>query len=460
MSPVLIAVGVVVGETVGAPDGVDEWDPAVLELVEFVERERELRFDHPVRIDHLTETEFREEITVGSDVVHPLDQLDADREAARLRALGLIDGDVDLLVVGDEVSVASVAALYDPVEKRILIRGNAGTPDPGLRLTLVHELVHALQDQHFDLERLDRIVDDEQYGAARALAEGDARVIEDLYYDSLLIFEQRAVDEYRDGFVRDGPLDGAAAVLDLSWSAPYVFGPALIAGLYRENGNAAIDAAFRNLPMSDEHVLDPRQFVHGPDRVRFVDVPALRADEDERARTTFGALQLYLMLSERISAHDALAATDGWGGGRAVTFADADGSECLRASLAGDTERDTSEMFEALQAWAEAGPSGAADVDRRSEQIALTACDPGTTEQFVTGASTEAFALPAVRSDFFRWYADSGEAIDVAWCVGATIVDRSTVEQLYDPQGTFYESTEFFALLDDTEAECGVTPID
>ncbi|HEX5616095.1 MAG TPA: hypothetical protein VFZ83_13165, partial [Acidimicrobiia bacterium] len=72
----------------------------------------------------------------------------------------------------------------------------------------------------------------------------------------------------------------------------------------------------------------------------------------------------------------------------------------------------------------------------------------------------EAFALLAVRSDFFRWYVDGGEDIEVAWCVASRIIDLSTLEQLNDPDGSFYASNEFFAVLDTAESACGAAPLE
>ena len=50
------------------------------------------------------------------------------------------------------VSDGGTLAFYDPTDERVRVRGTEMTV--GLEVTLVHELTHALQDQHFDLERL------------------------------------------------------------------------------------------------------------------------------------------------------------------------------------------------------------------------------------------------------------------------------------------------------------------
>ena len=71
----------------------------------------------------------------------------------------------------------------------------AGTDltDVDVRVTLVHELTHALQDQHFDLTKLDDAVETSgEDFALTALVEGDATSVEDDYLFSLPQAEQDA----------------------------------------------------------------------------------------------------------------------------------------------------------------------------------------------------------------------------------------------------------------------------
>src|SRR4030095_4110534 len=72
------------------------------------------------------------------------------RTSARFfRALGLIGGDVDLAAEQDETSDSDTPAKYSPTDRSVYVRGVDVTPS--LRVTLVHELTHALQDQIFNL---------------------------------------------------------------------------------------------------------------------------------------------------------------------------------------------------------------------------------------------------------------------------------------------------------------------
>lgn len=106
----------------GESDFPDEFDPAIVELVDFVERERDLEFLHPVHVDFLTEEEFIARLT-ASETPTEDDLLELERSVQQLRALGLVQGDIDLVAASEQLVAASVTAFYDPDEKRIWIRG-------------------------------------------------------------------------------------------------------------------------------------------------------------------------------------------------------------------------------------------------------------------------------------------------------------------------------------------------
>ena len=66
-----------------------------------------------------------------------------------------------------------VVGYYDTLSKQLVFLGSSD-PSPGERVTLAHELTHALEDQHFDLSRIDRMLaacDDEAFQAALAVVE-------------------------------------------------------------------------------------------------------------------------------------------------------------------------------------------------------------------------------------------------------------------------------------------------
>ncbi|MEZ5203250.1 MAG: hypothetical protein R2701_02365 [Acidimicrobiales bacterium] len=145
-----------------------EWDPKVKDIAEWVAEARELDYEHPVKVNFLTDAEYTEHATAGGDVTDPATAAYYDDQAAQLRALGFISGKVDLASANDTLSDSGTLAYYDPDVEQVFVRGTDMTP--ALRVTLAHELTHVLQDQHFDLQRMGELPSGEA-SVLRALAE-------------------------------------------------------------------------------------------------------------------------------------------------------------------------------------------------------------------------------------------------------------------------------------------------
>jgi hypothetical protein len=82
--------------------------------------------------------------------------------------LGYFDRDLDLRPVFAGADADWVGATYSPEEQRITLVGDVGED------VIVHEWVHALQDQHFDLIAYDVLDTTDAFLARRAVVEGDA----------------------------------------------------------------------------------------------------------------------------------------------------------------------------------------------------------------------------------------------------------------------------------------------
>ena len=142
--------------------------------VRFVERHRKLTFDHPVPVKFLGDKAFVKAYQGDNPKVSKRDRAEAERYAGQLRALGLIAGPVDLIQSERDLDAADVVGFYDQQKHALFVRGeDLGNTD--VRVTLVHELTHALQDQKFDLDALDRQAETSgESFAETALVEGDA----------------------------------------------------------------------------------------------------------------------------------------------------------------------------------------------------------------------------------------------------------------------------------------------
>lgn len=366
------------------------WDPAVAKLVPEVEELRDLSFKHPVAVRYLSDKEFRDFVAVEVDELDDEQRESLRTAEASLRALGLLSGPVDLLDAVDTSQQGGVLALYDPEDEEIVVRGKPPL-DVSQRATMVHELVHVLQDQHFDLEALGRRVEDSKYGsedAFRGLIEGDASRIEFEYVAELPRSDRRRYENQAESaFERvEDELDDVPAVVATLFGAPYLYGPWVIGVLVDDGGNDAVDDALKRATFTQQIFTDALSVLDPPE---VEPVPRVTRGPGERAKgevVAFGAFDLYLVLSSRIDATDALEISLGWGGGRSRAV-EADGDSCLLANIVGADPVDTAAIRRGLEAWAAAGPDGAATVTDVDGAVHLRACDPGEDE---AGASPDA----------------------------------------------------------------------
>ena len=295
------------------------------------------------RIERLRGLEF--ESTVPVTVVDR--ETYRDREDVNATAFDEVIWEA-LLLVGEDRSVervfesfygASVQGSYRPSEDRIVVVSDAERPTIDRR-TLAHELVHALQDQHFDLDAVREGATTRDARLARqGLIEGDAGYVTDLY-------ERRCASNWtcvpRPSSGPGASLDGDAGVYVASYQ-PYSDGPAFVHRLRERGGWAAVDAAYAAPPTSTTAVIHPDRYPDwSPRAVRVPDRSAGNWSRFDRSPpgTTVGEASLFATvwanggvetfhLQRPNRPHRAYnythSTTAGWVGDRLVPYRSADG---------------------------------------------------------------------------------------------------------------------------------------
>src|SRR5581483_4711605 len=356
----------------GGPPHPDHWDARILPLVHFVEQARGLTFRHPVAVEYLSDADFRR--AVAGEHTEP-EQQERDDEATA-RALGLPVGKNGLAAAGSTLSGEGITAYYDDGTGRVDVRGT--DLDVARRATIVHELTHALQDQHLDISRQGSYRSDDRTAAFEAVVEGDAVRMEDAYVESLTKSDQDAYDAEQaagdaayDAGIKDVP-DWLSATTDF----PYSVGESFTKAVAAAGGRAAVDRALRTPPPAVAEIMQPARYLQGA-RPRAVPAPAAPAGDRVVKRNDLGALKWLLLLAERVPAGDALRAADAWGGDAYLAYEDA-GRLCVKADFEGAAPGGDDVMAAALTGWARAMPraSGAA-VTHRAGVVELVSCDPG-----------------------------------------------------------------------------------
>lgn len=432
LTGVAIAVVLVAGLTSAAVVGYDAprypaaWDPRVADLADFVARERRLDFDHPVFVDFLTEEAFRQNVVAGEEDLSVEDRVDLDQGARLLRATGLVSGSFDLLESSNQLTGEGVLAYYDPTEERITVRGTQLSP--GLRATLVHELTHALQDQHFDLSRLGQLPTDGANNAFRGVVEGDALRVERAWSEQLAPAERTALDAEQVSVVDGAQVAGVPGALTAFFSAPYLLGGPFIDVVFFARGQAGLDEVLRTPPTTEEQLLDPFAYLEGDDALT-VEAPPPAGGAPVLEEGDFGALTWFIVLAEHLDPRRAMEAVDGWGGDAYVVFERGERA-CLRSAFRGDTGTETDDMEAALVAWTAKVPATDASVTRRGDIVVLESCDPGPDATAPGGGAEGAVVYPVTRTYLTVGALAGGVPTEKARCIANAFIQALPVEEL------------------------------
>lgn len=321
----------------------------VCEAAAFVEQFRGRPFKAFPTVEFADDAEFQARLLEDFDA-------EAEQELAVtgdvLRSLGLIDPNADLVEAFRRSLELGVVGFYRTDTDELLIRGN--DIDLYAENVIVHELVHAHDDQWFDLDRVElEDVDDERGYAFAALVEGNATRVEEAWKAQLSADERSELARLEGAFFDPDDLavlqQIPAIVLQLQYS-PYLDGPGLVNFLVAEAGGGiagerAVDEALAAPPVTSEQVLHPELFP-GPDPSADVPVPAKQAG-DVIDGGVIGELVFDLWLGDQVG--------DGWNGDQYVTWRDGS-TVCTAIHVSADTTAELEEFAGAAGAWARSGP--------------------------------------------------------------------------------------------------------
>lgn len=340
------------------------------EIIEFVEQSRGLTFKTPPVVTFEDDEQFEAKLLKDFDEQVP----DIEEQAVSLHALGLVPADVDLVEVTKSMLGAGVVGFYDPESKELYVRGSELTPY--VKTVVAHELVHALDDQHFNLDRkaLEDATDETGY-AFTVLTEGSAKYVEESYRLSLPSDEQDQVFEEENAPPDPRLFEIPEALLKMIW-APYAQGPEFVASLVDGTSMSRVDTAFDDPPVSSEQVMTPEKYADGDAPVT-VSKPALPSGAKEVDAGTFGQFMTTLLLAAptEFEIVDPNPAVENWSGDHYVAYTDADDRECIKVDTKMDTDSDAAELEKALSDWATQQPDAQVQLD--GDQVLLTSCVAG-----------------------------------------------------------------------------------
>jgi hypothetical protein len=256
-----------------------------------------------------------------------------DAYEALLVHTGMIPYGTDLedLVVG--LYAEQIAGYYDPPRETFYLAD--WLPQLLQRGVVAHEVTHALQDQHFDLERwlADMPPTEDESLARAAVAEGDAMAAMIAYLLEPMGAGVEDLPPLSDLMGGQGAMAGAYPSFDAAPEAlqrlllfPYVEGSDFVREALARGGWDAVDQLYRDPPTSSEQILHPDRYFDARDEPRVLALPAADAGLSLITEGSWGEFGTRLALAAALAdtARPAVAAS-GWDGDRFALWGEPDG---------------------------------------------------------------------------------------------------------------------------------------
>jgi hypothetical protein len=302
-------------------------DPALVELASGLlpdlVRRSGLELREPVRLERRSREQLIRYLEDKLDEELPPDEARATVDVYAL--LGLVPADLDLRSVLLGLYTEQVAGFYEPDSTALFVMDDQ--PEEALQGLLVHELVHAIQDQNADLDAITNPdTGNDRATAAQAAIEGHATLVMLEHMTEQMMGMPIDLSEVPDFAAQMRPmlqgmrtqfpaLAGAPRIIQEALLFPYLEGTSFVQALWAGGGPSERVAPFGvHLPESTEEVLARRT---GDDPVELeLSVTSVGGDGPRVIRQDgLGRLEVGVFLEEHGAASSA---AEGWEGDRYV----------------------------------------------------------------------------------------------------------------------------------------------
>lgn len=296
----------------------DELDAAMRSqiglLMLLAEENRALPFLEIPTVTILDEKEFA--ARVAEEVASDLDLTEIAGDELFLQLMGMLDDDVDLAQLIIDISADSVIGFYDPDAGEMVVPIAPDGLSAYQKITVVHELVHALTDQHFDfadeLDVLDETGNGDESSALLAGVEGDATYQQFVYFEGLDPVE--AVEAAREALSFDSSVfDAAPTWVQQDLMFPYEQGLVFIGQIVADGGLKGVDEMYQDLPTTTEQIIEPRKYLRREEPDQITPVSVTLDGWTIHDDGSFGEWGVRLILADTLTPGRITQAAAGWG---------------------------------------------------------------------------------------------------------------------------------------------------
>lgn len=277
-------------------DGLDdeELSAVVARAMARVEKTRELEFKEEVPVKIINRETYRNRTDKAFANATEAQRL---HQNVKYEGLFMVNQSADALELLRANQAGSILGFYSIAnDELVLVSDNPEMLELD-EITLAHELMHALQDQHFDLSRYNRETT-EEHNAINGLLEGDANYVQQ-QYETNCEEEAWGPCEIPDG-TRTGGGVAHLGMYVVSFQ-PYSDGPAFVKHIQQSRGWEGVNKVYEDPPASTEQVIHPP--LYGVDEPKEVSITDRSDDawnvldlEDSINYAVFGEAGIYSML--------------------------------------------------------------------------------------------------------------------------------------------------------------------
>jgi hypothetical protein len=313
-----------------------------------IEKALGVKFKTPPKLEVRSRDQVREFLL--QKLQEPEAQKQLANEERTYKLLGMLPDSLRLSDFFVKVLTEQIMGYYDPKTKVLYVVD--GAPEEFVGLTIMHELVHALQDQYTNLDSLEHISgDDDRALAIQAVIEGQA-TYEQVYImaggnGNLAVQLPGGWDamrtQIREAQANQPVFSSAPMVIQESLLFPYINGADFV---LRFKAQRPGKLPFDNLPVSTEQLMhDSAYFGKQPDIPSLVELPHIEGTVDEN---NFGEFGTRLFIFKHTKDQDqSIRASNGWDGDRYALVKTPSGDAFVWATV-WDSQGDAAEFMSAI----------------------------------------------------------------------------------------------------------------
>lgn len=347
VTALLLALGAV---ACGGNEGEGPYASRVARAVPRIERSTGLEFKTPPKLESRTKDEVRSYLEQRFTEDLPAVELDGMERV--YKRFGLLPESMQLRQFMLDLLTEQVAGYYDPRTKVLYVVEGGDEEITGI--TISHELVHALQDQHFNLDSMQSARDDNDRAmAGQAVVEGQATLeqITSMIGGGNLAAALPGGWERVRQMIRDmqGTMPifaSAPVILQETLLFPYLSGAEFMRAFKDRKGG---ESPFGQMPTSTEQMLHSEKYFGSRDEPTTVTLPR-PATGTVVYSNNLGEFETRILLFEYLRDQaSAVRGAAGWDGDQYVLI-DTPNGEALAWVTVWDSSIDAAEFFDLFDA--------------------------------------------------------------------------------------------------------------